>query len=177
MRARVIIAALTLSLALAGPTKSENQPAAANPVDQLAWLIGGTWTADGDNGPDGKAFHVETVFNWAANHRGIIFTTRFRIDGKLVPVYEGLYAWHPAQKKFNFLYTDNEGAMTSGAAAWLSDTLEQDFQIVEPDGTAKTFHSTVKRTGPNQYDWNVRHQDKEGAWVPMFALTYTRKPA
>jgi len=177
MRIGALITLLAILLGMGAQAKAEDHPATSNPVDQLAWFIGGTWTADGDKGADGKPFHVETQFQWATNHRALIFTTRFRIDGKLVPVYQGLYAWHPAQKKFNFLYTDNEGAMTQGAASWDGTSLEQEFQIVEPDGTSRNFRSTVKRTSPNEYDWNVRHQNKEGAWVPMFALTYTRKPA
>ena len=107
----------------------------------------------------------------------MVFTTWFLVAGKLVPVYHGLYVWNPGQKKFNFLYSDNEGAMTSGAAAWQVDTLEQEFQIVEPDGTAKTFRSTVKHSAPDQYEWNVRGRHADGQWVTMLALTYTRKPA
>jgi hypothetical protein len=173
----MFVSLVAILIGLAGPLKSDNLPAAQNPNEQLAWLIGGKWTADGDKGPDGKPFHVETKFNWAENHHGILFTTWFLVDGKLVPVYEGLYAWHPAKKKFTFLYTDNEGALTEGEAAWDNDSLEQEFQIVGVSGAAHTFRSTVKRTGPDDYAWNVRHQDNDGAWVAMFALKYTRKPA
>src|SRR5581483_5456831 len=136
--------------------------ALSNPNNQLGWLVGGKWAADGDKGPDGKPFHVETSFTWPSNHQGIHFTTWFRMDGKLVPVYEGLYAWHPAKKKFAFLYTDNDGALTEGEAAWLNDALEQEFQIISTDGTVSAFRSTVKKTGPNDYDWDVRKQDKDG---------------
>lgn len=174
MRVRAMVFAMAFVMAMGGTANAADQAASANPVDQLAWMIGGKWTADGDKGPDGKPFHVETRFIWAENHRGIIFTTWFLVNGKLVPVYAGLYAWHPGQKKFNFLYTDNEGAMTAGTASWQSDTLEQEFQIVEPDGTSRSFRSTVKHTSPDQYDWNVRGQNKDGAWVQMFALTYKR---
>ena len=175
MRIRVLVCVLTALLGLAGALKSENPPPTANPIDQLAWLIGGRWTADGDKGPDGKPFHVEVNFRWAENHRGLMFTTWFLIDGKLVPVYEGLYAWHPAKKKFVFLYTDNEGNLTEGEAAWSDSHLEQEFQIVGSDGVAHTLRSTVARTGPDDYDWNVRRKDKEGTWAVIFGLKYHRK--
>lgn len=177
MRIGVLVSVMAVLMGLAGSLKSQSPPAPQNPLDPLAWRIGGTWTADGDKGADGKPFHVESKFNWTENHRGLKFTTWFLINGKLAPVYDGLYAWHPAKKKFTFLYTDNEGSMTEGEATWNSDHLEQEFQIVGADGTAHIFRSTIVRTGPDDYDWNVRHQNKEGEWVVMFGLKYKRKPA
>ncbi|MGA2984299.1 MAG: hypothetical protein ABSG32_10805 [Terriglobia bacterium] len=177
MRIRVLVAVVAALIGLAAPLKSETQPVAQNPLDQLAWMIGGTWTTEGDKGPDGKPFHVECTLRWTENHRGMKFTTWFLIDGKLVPVYEGLYAWHPAKKKFTFLYTDNEGNLTEGEATMTGDHLEQEFQIVEADGTARAFCSTIVRTGPDDHDWNVQHQNKDGEWVVVFGLKYQRKPA
>ena len=174
MRVGVYVSMLAILVGLAGPARSQEKAANSNPIDQIAWLMGGRWTADGDKGPDGKPFHVESRFSWAENHRGLMFTTWFLIDGKLVPVYQGMYAWNPARKKFNFLYTDNEGSMTEGEATWADKSLEQEFQIVNPDGTAHTFRSTVTHTAPDAYDWNVRGQNKEGKWVVMFGLTYKR---
>jgi len=175
MRMRVLALAAVCLAGLAIPLSSETQPPAANPLDQLSWMIGGKWTADGENG--GKPFHVEVKFGWADNHRGLKFTTWFLINGQLTPVYDGIYAWHPARKKFTFFYTDRDGALTEGDATWANDQLNQEFQIVEADGKAHTFRSTIARTGPDNYDWNVQHQNQDGRWVPMFALKYKRQPA
>lgn len=177
MRFRVLIAVVAVLIGLARPLKPETQPAAPNPLDQLAWMIGGTWTAGGDKGPDGKPFHVECKLSWSENHCEIKFTTWFLIDGKLTPIYEGFYAWHPAKKKFTFLYTDNEGALTEGEATMTGDHLDMEFQIVEVSGTAHTLRSTIVRTGPDGYDWNVRGQNKDGEWFVIFGLKYQRKPA
>jgi len=177
MRIRVFVAVVAVLIGLAGPLRPQNPTPAQNPIDQLAWMMGGKWTADGDKGPDGKPFHVESKFSWTDNHRGLKFTTWFLIDGKLVPVYEGIYAWHPGKKKFTFLYTDNAGALTEGEADWSGDHLEQEFQIVGVDGAAHTFRSTIVRTGPDDYDWNVRRQNKDGDWIVMFGLKYKRTPA
>jgi hypothetical protein len=174
MRIRILVFMAAMLAGLAGPLASETQAPAANPLDQLAWMIGGKWTADGEN--EGKPFHVEVQFHWAENHRGLKFVTWFLIDGKLTPEYEGLYAWHPAKKKFAFLYTDKDGELTEGDATWANDRLEQEFQIVAVDGAAHTFRSSVARTGPDDYDWNVQHQNKDGQWVAMFGLKYKRKP-
>ncbi len=162
-------------LGVAGPARSQVAAAPSNPLDQLAWMVGGTWTALGDKGPDGKPFRVEMSCHWGENHRVLKFTTWFMVDGKLTPVYEGIYAWHPAKKKFVFLYTDDHGQLTEGEAAMTGDHLEQEFQIVGADGAAHSFRSTIVRRGQDDYDWNVQNQ-KDGAWVVMFGLKYKRRP-
>jgi len=176
MRTRVVVSLVGVLLCTAAALNSETQPARPNPVDQLAWMMGGKWTAEGDKGPDGKPFHVEVKFGWADNHQGLQFTTWFLTDGRLVPVYSGIYAWHPAKRKFTFLYTDDKGALTEGEATWNDNHLEQEFQIVGVDGIARKFRSTIVRTGKDDYDWNVQHRDKSGAWVVIFGLKYKRKP-
>ena len=173
MKTRGILCALALVLMLgcALPSRAEGQ--AKNPLDQLAWMIGGKWEADGDKGPDGKPFHVEWSCHWGANHRTLEFTTWFRIGGKLVPVYNGFYAWDPSKKKLIFVYTDNEGALTEGEAVMNGDKLEQDFHIAQVDGTVRHFRSTIVRQGSDNYDWDVQSQ-KDGRWTVMFSLKYRR---
>ena len=170
--ATAILAASFFSMARSA-TGSAAPEASQNPLDQIGWLVGGKWSADGDKGPDGKPFHVELTCSWGDNKRTILFTTQFRVDGKMVPVYTGLYAWHPGKKKVIFVYTDNEGSLTEGEAAMTGDRLEQEFRIVDADGTARPFRSTIVRRGPDDYDWNVQHE-KDGTWVEMFALKYKR---
>ena len=178
MRAKIGLGVLMLAvgLATAVPAWSQAAVASSNPLDQLAWMTGGTWTADGDKGPDGKPFHVEMSCHWGKNHRVLEFTTWFMVGGKLTPVYEGIYAWHPAKKKFVFYYTNDDGELTEGEAAMTGDHLEQEFQIVGVDGAAHAFRSTIVRRGQDDYDWNVQNQ-KDGAWVVLFGLKYKRRPA
>ena len=173
MKSRTLVCAVALAALVAAPRPALPQQAAENPLDQLAWMVGGTWKADGEKGPDGKPFHVEWSCRWGDNHRILEFTTRFLINGRLVPVYEGLYAWHPGKKKLIFVYTDNEGNLTEGAATMTGDHLEQEFDIVGVDGVAHPYRSTIIRRGPDDYDWDVSSQ-KDGAWTQMFALKYKR---
>lgn len=164
----VVLMAVTVSAA--GLAAQTPQP---NPLDQLAWMVGGKWVADGDKGPDGKPFHVESTIRWGDNGRVIQFTTRFKEEGVLVPVYSGIYAWHPAKKKMVFLYTDNRGDLTEGDAMMDGDRLEQEFRIVGSDGVARPFRSSIVRRGPDDYDWSVL-REKDSAWTVMFALKYKR---
>jgi len=165
---------LAVLLAAAIPAKPQAQAPADNPLNQLAWMVGGKWVADGEKGPDGKPFHVESTITWGDNGHVIKFTTRFRKDGTLVPVYSGIYAWHPAKKTIVFLYTDNQGSLTEGEAAVTGDRMNQQFQIIGADGAAHPFRSTIVRRGPDDYDWAVLRQ-KEGKWEEMFGLKYKRQ--
>jgi len=175
MNTRALVRALLLVLlvGIAVLLRAEEQKPAENPLNQLAWMVGGKWQADGEKGPDGKPFHVEWSSKWADNQRNLKFTTWFLIGGKLVPVYDGIYAWHPAKKKFAFMYTDNEGNLTEGEAVVSGDRLEHDFHIVGTDGVSRPFRSTIIRRGPDDYDWEVRGE-KEGVWTEMFGLKYKR---
>jgi hypothetical protein len=173
MKTRTLICALALASVLAAAVPSWSQGPAENPLDQLAWMVGGKWQAEGDKGPDGKPFHAEWKCRWGANHRTLEFTVWFLADGRLEPVYEGLYAWHPVKKKLIFIYTDNKGALTEGEAVMSGDRLEQDFHISGPDGVWQPFRSTIIRHGRDSYDWSLQSQ-KNGVWAEMFRLEYKR---
>lgn len=176
MRIYGFVLVIAVLMGLAEPRRLAAQEPIHNMLDGISWQIGGVWTAEGDKGPDGQPYHVETKMSWTSNHRAVKFTTWFFIDGQRVPMYEGLYAWHPAKKKFVFLYTDNKGNLTEGEATPTGGRLEHEFQIVRTDGTAKPYRSTVVRTGPDDYDWNVQQQNNHGEWVITFGMKYTRKP-
>jgi hypothetical protein len=172
-RTALCVSIAMILFVLAPPVRAEDQAADNNPLNQLAWMIGGKWKAGGEKGPDGKPFHVEWSSHWGDNHRTIKFSAWFLKEGKLVPVYDGLYAWHPAKKRFVFLYTDNQGNLTEGEAVANGDHLEQHFQIVGTDGNARPFRSTIVRRGPDEYDWTVLHE-KDGKWEVLLGLKYKR---
>ena len=173
MKTRTILCALALLAIFAAAPPAKSQEQSENPLDQIAWMVGGKWQADGDQGPDGKPFHVEWSAHWGANHRTIDFAVSFLTDGKLVPEYNGLYAYNPAKKKVIFVYTDKEGNLTEGDAEISGERQEMEFDIIGTDGATHPFRSTVVRTGSDAYDWNVQNQ-KNGDWTVMFALKYKR---
>jgi hypothetical protein len=173
MKTRTLICGLTLATFLAAAVPSRSQPPAENPLNQLAWMVGGKWQAAAAKGPDSKPFHAEWKCRWGANHRTLEFTVWFLADGHLTPVYEGLYAWHPAKKKLIFVYTDNHGALTEGEAVMSGNRLEQDFHIIGADGVSRPFRSTIIRRGQDTYDWSVL-SNKNGSWTVMFTLQYKR---
>jgi Protein of unknown function (DUF1579) len=139
----------------------------------VAWLVGGTWTSDVKDPSDGSVTHVENHITWAPNHQAIQFVTDF--NGK--PHYNGFYAYDPAKQTMNFYYTSEEGQLTIGTAKADADgnTLHQEFDVMQPDGTIHHIRSTILRDGENAYDFSVMMQNKAGEWVQMFKIRYERK--
>jgi len=145
--------------------------AESSPLQPVAWLVGGTWTAD-IKGPDQKVTHVENKIRWAPNHQAIEFLTRF--NGQ--PHYNGFYAYDAAKKAIEFFYTSSEGDLTIGTAVPNADgrTLNQNFELTDAKGKVTPIHSTIEREGDNAYSFTVLLQ-KNGEWSPEFNIRYERK--
>src|SRR5512146_46814 len=75
MKAQRLVCALALVLMFASAIPARAEEQAENPLNQLAWMMGGKWEANGEKGPNGKPFHVEWSCHWGANHRTLEFTT------------------------------------------------------------------------------------------------------
>ena len=138
-------------------------------LQAMDWMTGGTWTAEA-KAANGPATKVESRIRWSPNGHAIEFVTSFNGHEH----YNGIYAWDPAQQAVRFFYTSGEGEFTSGTAKPVEDGLEQEFDITGVDGKANHFRSAIKKTGPDDYDWNVQRQEN-GEWAVMIKLHYTRK--
>ena len=166
----VLLFGFALALNCAAQTKAEAPK--PSPLEPVAWLVGGTWVSDIKDPKDGSVTHVENTIEWAPNHQAIQFLTRF--NGK--PHYNGFYAYNAASKKISFYYTNSEGQLTIGTAVPDADgkTLNQDFEIIQPDGRTGQVHSTIVRDGDNAY-WFTVFLQKNGEWSPEFKIRYERK--
>jgi len=138
-------------------------------LQPLDWMTGGTWTAEAKP-PNGLVTKVESRIRWAPNGHAIEFVTNF--NG--MAHYNGVYAWDPAAKTIRFFYTSAEGELTVGTAKPTSDGAEQEFDITDGNGNVNHFRSLIKRTGPDDYDWNVQAK-RNGEWAVLISLHYTRK--
>ena len=162
---------------LMGNAFAQSQAAAPkvveSPLAPVAWLVGGTWTSDVKDPQDGSITHVENHITWAPNHQAIDFVTNF--DGK--PHYNGFYAYNPAAKTIGFYYTSSEGQLTIGTSTPDADgkTVEQNFDVMQPDGKTQHIRSTLVRDGNDAYDFSVFMQNKAGEWAQLFKIRYERK--
>ena len=172
---KVIWLCLMLSVLALDAAAQSQSPAksTASPLDPVAWLVGGTWTSDVKDPQDGSVTHVENRITWAPNHQAIDFVTDF--NGK--PHYNGFYAYNPAAKTIGFYYTNSEGQLTIGTSTPDPEgkTLQQNFEVIQPDGKTGKVRSTLVRDGNDAYWFSVSMPNKEGDWAEVFKIRYERK--
>jgi hypothetical protein len=154
---------------------AQSKPAATSPGSELspvAWLVGGTWVTDVKDPSDGSSTHVENHIRWAPNHQAIEFNTDF--NGQ--PHYNGFYAYNPVAKTIAFYYTNSEGELTIGTATPDPDgkTIQQEFDIMHPNGKTGHIRSTLVRDGNDAY-WFTVFMQKDGDWAQVFKIHYERK--
>jgi len=163
-----------LLLTACAPVQAQSAPSNAvdSPLAPVAWFVGGTWTSDVKDPDDGSVTHVENHITWAPNHQAIQFVTDF--NGR--PHYNGFYAYDPAKKAINFYYTSEIGQLTIGTSTPEADgkTLNQEFDIMNPNGKTGHMKSTITRDGPDAYIFRVFGQ-QNGQWKLVLDITYTRK--
>ena len=151
------------------------QPPAKSPgpLNQIAWLTGGTWVAELKD-DQGVPLRIENRMRWSDNGQLIKFVTTFISHNKAEVHYEGIYAWDASRKQISFWYTDREGNLTQGTAAMAGETLTQDFAITHLNGNSDKLRSLIVRDAPDSYAWSVMGQ-KDGSWNEIFHLRYTRE--
>ncbi len=149
---------------------------AANPLEAIAWMKGGTWVAEMKDNDGNVTTRVETRIRGSENAHLIKFTTVFVEHNHPQLQYEGVYLYNPQSKQIEFYYSDSDGDFTRGHAVFsgVTRTLTQDFDIVHANGQAETLRSLVVRDGEDAYNWNVM-SNKTGEWKEIFHLRYVRE--
>ena len=63
---------------------AQSAPVAGSPLDQIAWFVGGTWTAE-EKVSDGSALFVKLNCRWADTRNAIVFKVSFETGGSEMP--------------------------------------------------------------------------------------------
>jgi hypothetical protein len=163
---------------LVGPGNIHAQEAAktapaTRPLDSIAWLAGGTWTAELKD-EHGEPTRIENRIRWSSHGQLIQFATTFISHNKPEIHYEGIYAWDPVTKQIRFWYADKEGNLTEGTAHMDGQTLTQDFTIKQTDGKPSLLRSLIVRDSADSYNWSVMSK-QDGEWKELFHLRYVRE--
>jgi hypothetical protein len=143
---RLLLPCLVLSIISTVPATSQTQ----TPLDDFAWLVGGTWIAE-VKPAEGKA--------------------PLRID---IARYEGFYTWHPGKKKVAYWYTDEKGNFSEGTAAPQGEIVEFELANISATGQVMPIRSEIRREGADAYSWKAYIQ-KDGEWTEAVSLRYVRR--
>ncbi|MDP9146178.1 MAG: hypothetical protein M3N22_00840 [Acidobacteriota bacterium] len=147
---------------------------AAKPMDPLAWLIGGVWTADASKLGPGM-LRIESRYQWSDNNAFIRFTTHFVSDKGAAHTYDGNFFWNPTQKTLAVWYMNSRNGITEGPVQMAGDTMQITFRGEDFEGKLAELRVMVTRKNNHEYHWALQEM-QSGAWKELASLEYLRGP-
>jgi len=174
---QTLVRGVGISLAIAaasGIAVAQEAPAkpAPSPIAPLAWLVGGTWTADASKlGPGMK--RIETRYQRSDNDAFIRFTTHFISEKGELKNYDGNFYWNPQSATLTFWYMDARNEIMEGPVRVDGNTMELTFRATDFDGKPADMKVDVVRANDDLYTWKLAEK-KGDEWKPLAALDYRR---
>ncbi|HJZ90849.1 MAG TPA: hypothetical protein VKE40_08235 [Gemmataceae bacterium] len=159
---------LAFLTALLAPTPSR---AANNPLEPLAWLVGGTWVAELPAKGDPLSVHL--TVQWSAHKQYLKYAIVFKTKDADVPQYEGVYFWHPAAKEIRLLQIDRAGQVTESVLTVADGKFTQKNTLTRKDGTKQEQRTELTRDGDDAFRFRAL-VPKGDDWVEGLNLTYKR---
>lgn len=165
----------TLLLAAAGTLlfanngRAQGGPAhqgAPNPLAPFEQLIGGRWHLDGSY----------QEFEWGIGRRSVRSRSYFLVDGVPRPVSEGIWFWHPGEKKIKGVFTavDMPVVFFDYTTRFEENQMVSDLRSFDAEGSESVYLEVFEITGKTQYEWKLLVETPEGHQEVMGG-TYTRR--
>jgi hypothetical protein len=179
-------ATLLLSLALASAallaqdsaktadTKPGVKPANDKPLAQLAWLVGGVWTADASAMGDGMQ-RIETRYTWSDNSAFVRFNTHFVAQQGTLKQYDGQFFFDPEKSALAMWYMDSKNGITQGPITVDGDITQFSFRGSDFDGKVADLRVLLFRKSNDHYLWQLEEKSQD-TWKPLAKLDYLRTP-
>jgi hypothetical protein len=144
----------------------------AKPMDPLAWLVGGVWTADASKlGPN--MIRIETRYAWSDNNAFVRFTTHFVMKEGTLKNYDGQFFWNPGSSALQMWYMDARNELTEGKITVEDDTFRFDFHDTNFAGKLVDLRVLVTRKTNDLYIWQLEQKATDG-WKQLGRLEYVR---
>jgi hypothetical protein len=171
---RRMVAGLVVCLAAVNATSQEKSAAKVErPIETLAWLTGGVWTADATKLGPGM-LRIETRYQWSDNGSYIRFTTHFVSDKATMKTYDGNFYWNPEKKGLEMWYMDARNHITAGPVKMDGATEQMFFEGQDFEGKDALLRVDVVKKSPDLYTWTLLEKHGDG-WKQLASLDYVRK--
>jgi hypothetical protein len=149
------------------------QDAPEDRLAPLAWLVGGTWTAE-TTPPSGGSVTVEATFTWAPHRQALTYSLLKRSANGVQPGLVGLCGWHPAKKALVLLEIGENGNLTEGTLRADGARISYDETIYAGDGSALPVRAEAIRESDDRFVFRA-YVEKDGAWTRAFEALYRRR--
>ena|SRR5438309_441824 len=143
------------------------------PMAKIAWLMGGTWTADATAMGNGMQ-RIETRYQWSDNSAFVRFTTHFVTDKAALRTYDGNFFWNPEKQTLAMWYMDSQNHITEGPVKIDGEVMELLFRGTNFGGEPADLRVLVTRRNNDLYHWAL-FEKRADAWKELAALDYRRK--
>jgi hypothetical protein len=165
---RLLLPACLVAFLLAPATSR----AADEPLDPVAWLVGGTWVAE-IAPPKGDPLTVLMTVEWAAHKQSVHYTIVFKGKDSSVTQYDGTYYWHPGAKEIRMLQVDRGGQVTEGVTTLADGKWTQKNTLTRKDGTKQEQRTELTRDGDDAFHFRAL-VPKGDEGVEGLKITYKR---
>jgi hypothetical protein len=159
----VVAATFFVPSTLAGSQESGSTP---NPLAAFERFIGGQWHF-------GPSYHE---FEWGVGRRSVRSRSYFVIDGKGKLVSEGLWYWHPGEKKIRGVFTAIEMPVVffDFTTRFEGNQMVSDIESYDAKGNAAAYVETLDFVDDTHYEWKLLKKTPEGLKEEMSG-TYSKK--
>ena len=125
-RKRILVVIFAVAWAAVLPIgMAAEQPAttvAQNPMEPVARLVGGEWRGQFKL-PNGDSLSIRNVFEWGLGGRILKAKYYAVTEGVERQVYEGIWSWHPTEKKIIFQEYSTRSSLVAGSVEPVEDGL------------------------------------------------------
>lgn len=172
MKKSFLASTLLSILLLCIMTVDSKAASSENPLDEIAWLVGGTWVAESKT-PEASPVTTEAAFDWASHKKAILYSIVRKYENKTVPTLEGVCAWHPGKKQLVLLEVDNEGNLTESIVTVYGTKVSYEELIYQASGTTQPVRAQTTREGEDAFIFSAS-VPQEGEWRDVFLARYKR---
>lgn len=160
MKSAILLLLLSISIAA--------QTAPDKPINAMAWLVGGTWTAEAS-----KDLTIKTQYSWSNNQAFVRFQTHFLTPKGEAHRYDGQFYWDPNTKQLTMWYMDAENAIYNGPIAITPEKTSFDFRGENFEGKMSDLRVNLTKKSNDQYHWQLLEKSGD-SWKEMAGLDFNR---
>jgi hypothetical protein len=172
MRIRLLLMPILLCCCVTAFSQGPGSGSGSQPLVPLAYLVGGTWSAEGEL-PGLGEYAVERSYRWILKGRFIEQRNVMTLPDQEFETL-GIIGWDPARESIaTWGFGDDGGIAVTQARSVSPD----EFEL---QGERKAMHNagpvraSFRKVGENEF-LEIAQTRKKGEWVPMFTFRFTRE--
>ncbi|MGI9235555.1 MAG: hypothetical protein ACR2RD_18130 [Woeseiaceae bacterium] len=167
-RLQILIALIVAAFLMPGQVSSqtENSHASApNPLAKFDRLVGGRWHLEGSY----------QEFEWGVGHRSIIARSYFLVQGEPQLVSEGIWYWHPEEKRIKGVFTAINMPIEffEYTTRFEGNSLVSELAAYDAEGNKSTYTEMWEFVDESHFVWTLFVETPEGPKKEMGG-TYSR---